>query len=344
MKFYSQLLSLFLVFVLAFGITQLSYAQEDQRTEAITKYNEAQELASSKQFSEAIEVYREALEIAEEIGDEDIIQRIEERIPRAYSSRASASYSVFQSERSIENANKAIEDFEASKEAGEEFGNEQVVEQATRAIPQLYYIRSVVEYRQDNHEDAMESLDAALALNPDYPAAHYQKGVVYKKQNPEDIEGALEHYDRAIELAEQVGDNRTLNNAREGAAEELVYRANTLKENDQYSRAIDLLEQVEEYDPQSADAHYRLAEIHNMRGNWEEAIEHANQALEYESGGVVEQAKIYFELGTAHKGQGNKSNACSAFENADYGDFSDPASHELEFELKCEGYASTGRR
>lgn len=344
MKSYSQLLSLFLVFALAFGITQLSHAQDDPRSVAITKYNEAQELASARQFADAIEMYREALEIAVEIEDEDIIQRIEERIPRAYSSRASASYSVFQAERSVGNANRAIEDFEASLEAGEEFGNARVVEQATRAIPQLYYIRSVVEFRQDNLEAAMESLDAALALNPNYPTAHYQKGVVYKKQNPEDIEGALEHYDRAIELAAQAGDNRTLNNARNGAAEELIYRANTLKENSNYNRAIALLERVEQYDSQSADAYYRLAEIQNMRGNWAQAIQHANRALQFETGGVVEQAKIYFELGMAYKGQGDASNACSAFENADYGDFSDPASHELEFELKCEGYASSGRR
>ncbi len=343
MKSYSQLLSFFLVFALAFGITQLSHAQEDPRAEAITKYNEAQELASARQFTDAIEMYREALEIAKEIEDEDIIQRIEERIPRAYSSRASATYSAFQSERTIANANRAIEDFKASLEAGEEFGSDQVVDQASRAIPQLYYIRSVVEFRQDNLEDAMESLDAALALNPNYAVAHYQKGVVFKKQNPEDIDGALVHYDRAIEHAERTGDNRTLQNARSGAASELIFRANNLKENNNINRAIALLERVAQYDPQSADAQYRLAEIHNMRGNWSQAIEHANQALQYETGGVVQQAKIYFELGTAHKGLGNKSNACSAFENANFGDFSDPASHELEFELKCEGYASAGR-
>ncbi len=343
MKSYSQLFSFFLVFALAFGITQLSHAQEDPRAEAITKYNEAQELASARQFSDAIEIYREALEIAIEIEDEDIIQRIEERIPRAYSSRASAAYSTFQNERTVQNANAAIEHFKASKEAGEEFGNNQVAEQANRAIPQLYYIRSVIEFRQDDLEDAMASLDNALELNPDYPAAHYQKGVVYKKMNPEDIDGALEFYDKAIELAEAVGDNRTLENARSGAASELIYRANTLKENSEYNRAIALLERVEAYDPQSADAHYRLAEIHNIRGNWSQAIDHANTALQFETGGVVEQAKIYFELGTAYKGQGNTSNACDAFENANYGDFSDPASHELEFELKCEGYAS-GRR
>jgi hypothetical protein len=54
-------------------------------------------------------------------------------------------------------------------------------------------------------------------------------------------------------------------------------------------------------------------------------------------------AKIYFELGMAYKGLGQKENACSAFENARYGDFTDPANHELQFELKCEGHTPTGR-
>ena len=56
---------------------------------------------------------------------------------------------------------------------------------------------------------------------------------------------------------------------------------------------------------------------------------------------MTEKAKIYFELGTAYKALGQQTgNACSAFENANYGEFSDPASHELEFVLECEGYSS----
>jgi tetratricopeptide (TPR) repeat protein len=189
----------------------------------------------------------------------------------------------------------------------------------------------------------MESLDTAIELNPNYPTAFYQRAIVHKKQFPNQTDQTFEYYDQAIELAERLGDNRTLNNARTGAAEELIYRANNLKENNNYSRAVELLNMVFKYDPDNADAHYRLAEVHNLQRNYNRAIEHANQALEYETGGVTEKAKIYFELGTAYKALEQNGNACSAFENANYGEFSDPASHELEFVLECEGYSSNRR-
>lgn len=344
MKFYNKILSISLVFALAFGVTQLSHAQDDPRSQAVTLFNQAQELANSQQFADAIEVYREALEVANENEFEDIVEQIEERIPRVYSSRASNAYRQYQSERTKANVNRALDYFKEAQEAGEEFGNQQVAQQAGGAIPQLYYIRGVVEYREEAYADAHASLDNAIELNPNYAAAYYQKALVYNRDTPDDMDTIFEHFDRAIELAQETGDNQTLNNARSRAAQELVYRAANLSDADRFTRAVEMLERVEQYDPEYADAYYRLAEISNERGNWEQALGQANRALEYESGGVVEQAKIYFELGTAYKGMGDISNACDAFENANYGDFSDPASHELEFELECEGYASSNRR
>lgn len=342
MKSYSLLLPILLFFTIALGITHNAAAQEDMRGEAVTLYNEAQELASANEFQDAIDTYRAALDLAEDNELEDISERIRGRLARVYYTRASRSFQQYQQEKSIEAANEAIGHFESAKEAGEEFNDDQVVQQTNRALPQLYYLKSTIQYREENYDAAMESLDTALELNPNYPTAHYQRAVVYKKQNPEDIEQTLEYYDRAIELAEETGDTRTLNNASEGAAEELVYRANNHKEEENFSRAIELLNRVENYDPESEDAQYRLAEVHNLNGNHETAIQHANRALELESGGVTDKAKIYFELGVAYKALEQEGNACEAFENANYGDFSEPASHELQFELECEGYSSTG--
>lgn len=344
MKSYSQFLSVLFVLALVLGITNSAIAQDDMRGEAVTLYNEAQELAGANQLEDAIETYRAALDIANDNNLEDISERITTQLPRVYYSRASRAFQQYQDERTIEAADRAIELFNEANEAGEEFNDDQVVQQTTRALPQLHYLKSTIQYQNEDFDAAMASLDQALELNPDYPTAHYQRAVVYKQQNPEDIDQALEYYDRAIELAEQANDSRTLNNARTSAAEELIYRAVNLKDESRYDRAIELLEKVEQYDPQNPDAHYRLAEISNMRGNFEQAIEHGNQALELESGGVTDRAKIYFELGTAYKGLDQQNNACEAFENANYGDFSEPASHELQFELECEGHRASGRR
>jgi len=339
MKSLKTILSFSFVMFLLLGTAEITQAQDEARVQAIEMYNNAQELAGSNDFDGAIQLYRSALEISRENGLNDITDLIEERLPRVYGSRASSSYRTYQSERTISAIDTAIEDFKASQEAAAEFGNQQVEQQARGAIPQLYYVRSILNFRQDNLEEAMSDLNTALELNSNYAAAYYQKGIVQKNMTPEDVDSWMEWYDRAITVAEQVGDNTTLENAREGAAEELIFRGVNLGEERNFDRAIELLNMVEQYDPTSDEQHYRLSEIYNKRGNWSAAETHARQALEYHTGGVADKAKIYFELGTALKGLGQVEGACSAFENARYGDFTEPANHELEFQLKCEGHA-----
>jgi tetratricopeptide (TPR) repeat protein len=300
-------------------------------------------MAGQNQFDQAITLYRDALSVAEENQLDDIVTLIQERLPRIYASRASSAYQQFQSDRSIASVDQAIEYFQESQEVAEEFGNDQVAQQARGAVPQLVYVRSVINFRQENYEQALQDLNRALELNPNYAVAEYQKGVVMKRMNPENVEEWLAQYDRAIEVAEQTNNTETLNNARGNAAEELIFRAVNLSENREFNRAIELLNMARNYDETAHQIPYRLAEISNKRANWSEAETYARQALDLHNGGVADKAKIYFELGTALKGQGQFENACSAFEDARYGDFTEPANHELQFELKCEGHSATGR-
>jgi len=191
MKSYSHILSVLIALALVFGISLTAYAQDDMRGEAVTLYNEAQDLASANQLEDAIETYRAALDIANENELEDISERIERQLPRVYYSRASRAFQQYQEERTIEAADRAIARFNEAKEAGEEFNDEQVVQQTTRALPQLYYLKSTIQFRNEDLDAAMESLDTALELNPNYPTAYYQRAIVYKQQNPEDIDQTL---------------------------------------------------------------------------------------------------------------------------------------------------------
>lgn len=338
MKSYKIFTVLSLMFVMLISISQSVYAQDEARSQAVQLYNEAQELAGSNQFADAIDVYRETLNLARQNQLNDIVGLVEERLPRVYSSRASNAYRTYQSSRTLTSVNNALDYFKESQEAAVEFNNAEVKQQADMAIPQLYYVRSILNFRQDNLTDAMSDLDNAINLNANYAAAYYQKGIVQKRMTPDDVNGFMRWYDVAIEVASRVNDNRTLQNAKEGARDELIFRAVNLADERRFADAIELLQRVEDYDDSSNEAHYRLAEIHNMRSNWSSAEVSARRALQLHTGGVADKAKIYFELGTSLKGQGNFTAACSAYENARYGGFTEPANHELQFELKCAGH------
>lgn len=339
MKTYKLSLILLLMFVMLISISQSVYAQDEARAQAVQLYNEAQELAGSNQFEDAIDVYRETLGLAKQNQLDDIVELIEERLPRVYASRASNAYRTYESTRTLSSVNDALDYFKESEEAATEFNNPQIEQQAANAIPQLYYVRSILNFRQDNLAAAMSDLDNAINLNANYAAAYYQKGIVQKQMAPNDVDGFMRWYDMAIEVASRVNDNRTLENAQNGARDELIFRAVNLADERRYADAIELLQRVPDYDPTTDESHYRLAEIYNRRSNWSNAETSARRALELHTGGVADKAKIYFELGTALKGQGNFTAACSAFENARFGNFTEPANHELQFELKCEGHS-----
>jgi len=343
MKSIKIILTQCLAVVIMLGFAELSNAQDEARGEAIQLYNQAQEVAGQNNFDQAITLYRDALSVAQENDLTDIVTLIEERLPRIYASRASAAYQQFQSERTISSIDTAIEYFRESQEVAEEFGNDQVIQQAVGAIPQLYYVRSVLNFRQENNEQALDDLNTALEMNSNYATAQYQKAVVMKRMDPSNVEVWLGQYDVAIETAQQTNNTQILNNARNGARDELIFRAVNLSEQKEFNRAIELLNMAQQYDDTDYRIPYRLAEIANKRANWSDGETYSRQALDLHTGGVADKAKVYFELGTALKGLGEIESACSAYENARYGDFTEPANHELQFVLKCEGHTASGR-
>lgn len=332
-----------LMFFLFMGVTQTSFAQDEARTQAVELFNEAQELAGSNQFQEAINKYRETLQVSRANNITDIQERVVDLLPRVYATRAAAAFRDFQSQRTMSSLNTTIDYFKSSQEAATEFNNQQIGQQAANAIPQLYYQRSIMHFRASNFNDAMADLDSAIQLNANYAVAYYQKGIVQKQMTPDDIDAFIYWYDMAIDVAERVNDNRTLTNAKNSARDELIFRAVNLAEQRRFNDAVELLNRVSDYDASAYETYYRLAEIANQRGNWSTAETNARRSLELHTGGVADKAKIYFELGTALKGQGNVTGACSAFENARFGSFTDPANHELQFELRCEGHTASNR-
>lgn len=331
------------VAIIFLGINKNASAQ-DANAEAISTFNNAIELAENKDYDNAISHFEEALEIAEENDLSDIEERVKNQLPKVYASRASNAYSTYQSNKDVSSLNDAIRKFEEANEAANRFGDDRIAQRTNGVIPQLYYIKGVLHFRQQELDASEEALNQAIELNSNYAVAYYQKALVQKRKNRSNIESYLQWIDRTIQVGEQVGDDDIVGKAKNNAVEELIYQGVQQADQRRFDAAINLLSRALDYDSSSPDAHYRLAEVYNNRSNWNRAIEHAQQALQYESGGVVDKAKIYFELGTAYQGSGQKTQACNAFEDAAHGEFRDPALHKMEHELKCEGYASAGRR
>lgn len=306
------------------------------RRAAVQAYNQASDLAKKGEYDASIAKFEEAIELAQSIGEEgaDIVKLSREKIPGIYYDKAISEYRAFQNNQTASQLDATIAAFEEAAEAGEQYGNQSVVQKSTNNATKLTYAKSQLQYRQGNYEAAMETINRVIDNNPNYATAYYHKGLIYKKMDG-NFDNALEALDQAIKVAEENDNAQIARQARENASGELVYRANQRIQQENYSTAIEMLNRALEYNPESATAYVKLAEAYNNRADWDQALTNAQKALELETGGRSAQAAIYFQIGTAQKGLGNYSEACDAYAKAAYGRYRANAQHQMEYELKC---------
>lgn len=306
--------------------------------DAINTYNEADKAAQSKEYDSAIEKYTEAIKIATELGAEgqDILGRSEKAIPKLYFAKAANAFNTFKSSPSIPNLDIAITQFDESRSIASESGDDEVRDRSRGVLAQLYYQKATMQFKREDFAGADVSLNMAIQTNANYAKAYYQKGLVSKKMNPDDIEAMLSWLDRAISVGTQVNDGGVVRQSNESAHAELLFRGSKAIEQGKHSDAIEMLKLSTDYNNASSDTYYRLAEASNKLGRYDDAISYANTSLTHETGGNTDKAKIYFELGLAYQAKTDKGNACESLKKASYGSFRAPAEHKMEHELKCE--------
>lgn len=333
MKVFNKIL--FLSFVALFSTSLIAQSTHE---DAVKSYNAGDAQAKAKEYDKAIESYKQAAEIGEELGTPqgtDIKTRSEQQIPKVQINKAGSLFNAFRTSKQIPDLDKAITEFERTVEIAEEYGDERVMQTAQGYVPQLYYQKGTMLFKQEKFEEADAALNSAIQANSNYAQPYYTKGLVAKKLS-DDINDALRWFDQAIVVADKTNKGQIARQAKNAAHGELLFRGSKLIESKSYSEAIDLLNLATEYDAESSDAYYRLAEAFNKQAKYDSAIKNAKTALEFEKGGKTDKAKIYFEMGFAYQMKGSKADACSAYTNASFGSFSAPAKHSMEFELKCE--------
>jgi tetratricopeptide (TPR) repeat protein len=340
MKFLKTIFSAVLLVLIATNI------QAQTQGQAIELYNNGLSEAQSAEYQKAINTFGQVITIANQLGPdgEEVLENAQNQLLRAYYNLAVSDYEAFQSDRSIANIESTLNSFRDLQQVSDDYGNTSYKERAEAIIPQLLYAKASMHYSADELELSEAEVDRALNLNSNYAAAYFLKARIFKKINDtegdgiidENIDQMLEWFDRAIQVAEATGRNNIASRAREAAHDELLAVGANYINNENFRNAIQNLELALDYNAESADVYFRLAEANNGTGNPDQALAHATTALEYETGGRTDLARIYFELGYAHQTLGNNVEACEALSNAVYGSFKDNAEYIMEHELKCE--------
>jgi len=291
--------------------------------DVIAKFNDGAEDINKGDFATAITEFNDLLVMAATVGSEadDLVGQAKEQLPLLHYQVAIS----FMKKKDYENA---IPSLEKTVELAEAYGNNADKKaKAEKYLPKLLVGVGTQKFKAEDYDEAVNLFKSAIKYSPNYPKAHLGIGLVYQKQfEEEDMVASLT---KAIELGKKYGDDDAVKTAQEALGSYYVDMANMEMEDmdpmdEDYSFIIELYDLALSYQPDNADAHYRLATIYNKMIEYDKAIEHGKKALETE---VVDVkiAAINYELGNAYVGNAEYDLACEAFNNAMVGVFEEKA-------------------
>lgn len=151
--------------------------------------------------------------------------------------------------------------------------------------------------QQGRHDDAVDFIGRAIALNGSIPECHYQIGIALGSLGR--FEEAAAHNRRAIEL-------------RPGYAEAHVNLGNALKAQQRHAEALQSYRRALALQPGSHEAHYNIGNLLADLATFAEAVEHYKAALAISP----DHAPTHNNLGTAFAALGAHEDAARHYERA----------------------------
>lgn len=285
-------------------------------------FNEAIQLMQTD-IAGAAAKFEEAINICEKVGEEgnEIKLQAIAQIPPLY-------YNYAVKLQGEGKQNEAIDAALVAIEKAEKYGNTDIKEKSTDLLVQLYYVRGNEQAKNKDFAGAIASYDKSLKADPRFYRALYGKALVYVMQD--DLENAEAVYNQ---LLEAVGSEDELVKRTAGSLGKKysVAAAKAVKAN-KASEALTLVDKALSFGEETANSYYYQLLAANQLKKWDLAIEAAKKALPLEE---KDKNKIYFELGKAYEGKGDKEEACKAYKQVTAGPLVQNAQYQMKQVLKC---------
>lgn len=306
-------------------IVTLLHAQE--RNDVIKAYNEGAKFAQTD-VPAAIKAFEEVITLSDKVGETaaDLKQKAVGILPGLYIKLAVAA---------VNDKKPVAEIMSTAKTAvkvAEKIGTQTHKDNASRILVQAYNAMATSYFAQNDLQNALVSFDSALAINPGYVNAIYNKALIFIKQNNTDAyEQTIDIY---IEKLKSVNDTAKIKQASKQALEYFRSSGSKANQAEKPDEALVLLNKAAKYGDDK-DLFYYFADVYNKKKNFDSAAEYAKRGLDLETGEAEAKAKFWFQLGLAQAGKGQTADACASFKNSSYGAFAEASKAERK-NLKCE--------
>ncbi len=313
--------------IIAIGICLNGGLQAQQRiNEAITSFNQAAGMMQTD-LDSSIYYFEKCLNICEEIGDSanSVKEKAVLYLPNCYYQKT---YNMFTVEK---NTSGALSVGKKTVQVAEKYADDDVKSKAEKILTNAYITLGLGYFNNNEDDKAIASFDSALAINPNYTKAIYNKALLYQKEGNNAKFG--ENIDLFISKVKGTKDSAQVDKANKLAIEYYRNAGAKAGQANNYAEAISLLNTCFKYG-EDKDVYYRLANVYNKQKNFTEGAKNAQKGLDLETGDAAAKAKFYYELGVSQVGKGDTGNACASFKKSMYGTFIE-ASKGQRTNLKC---------
>lgn len=229
----------------------------------------------------------------------------------------------------------ALGHFTNAADAAQAEGDAEVERRSREFVARIEYSVGIGFINSEKYDEAISHFENGISQYPSYPKNFLARASALKKKG--DVNAAMAGFVETIGVAQAASDSKTTRSAEKAIREYYIYLASSaLSRNGTRTSSADAdealahLETLQAIVDANSDVFYYLAVINKVKGEFQDAISMADQALSLHRGSRTDKAKIYYVKGEALMSLGNNSDAMSAFQNAAYGSFKQSAEHFLE--------------
>jgi len=311
------------IFLTAIFINLFIVGFSQSLNEAAEYYNSGNDQFSEKDYANSVESYNNCIDACLMLGAQgnDLKVKAEKQLANAYYKHAINLYKG-------KKFDQAINTFKKAGDQAKKVADTKLQKKAMAYVPKVYTSIGLGLIKKKDLENAMNKFNKALQLNPKYNKAFYGQGLVYKEKG--ETENMKKAFDKVIEIGPE--GNKTVIKTMDIAKKYFIAEGGKAVQKEQFDKAINLLNTSFEYGNSNANAFYYIAIAYNGKKQWQEAVDAGNKAIEFEKNNKT---NIYFILGNAYEGKGDKQLACNAYKNVTSGPNVDAAKHQMKEVLKC---------
>lgn len=325
MKHLLKRVSIVLAVVFCVGIYS---ATAQSAEEAYSLYESGIKALETKNFETAISSLSKSIEMYGSVTGVEGAATIEQSAKQAL---MQAHYAYGMNLYQDKNFDKALEQFATTAEQAKNNNNGDLLQKAMQYQGNVYNSKASTLYNEKDYDGAIAAANEALTFDADNEMSYFWRGRSYDKKD--DLNNMKADLDKCMELTKDDAKKaKTYANAAKIAGAAFMNAGVNDIKNKKYTAAIESLKIAVSYPDINPNAYYYTAVAYNGLSKWNEAIEAASTALTME---LKDPSATYYELGRAHEGAGNTTEACNAYKKVTTGQSKQAAEYQMQHVLKC---------